>query len=156
MLIGVCLLLVQEHRSFPSIVQWVVFNEGWGQHDTFQVVQYAQSLDASRLFDPASGWVDSEVGNIHILHCAASNCILAVLSRGLRIATRSSRSFDIPWKQRPKLKLREYTRGMMDLHEQESPDEGYIPGRVSPLCVYAYWRCEDMRQYVGLTRRCQH
>lgn len=74
---------MQEHRSFPSIVQWVVFNEGWGQHDTLQVVQYAQSLDASRLFDPASGWVDSEVGNIHILRCTARD--LAVQSRGLRL-----------------------------------------------------------------------
>ena len=76
---------MQEHRSFPSIVQWVVFNEGWGQHDTLQVVQYAQSLDASRLFDPASGWVDCEVGNVLTLRCAASNRILAVQSRGLRL-----------------------------------------------------------------------
>ena len=53
---------VQEHRSFPSIVMWVVFNEGWGQYDTQQVVQLARSLDASRLIDPASGWVDAEVG----------------------------------------------------------------------------------------------
>lgn len=53
---------MQEHRSFPSIITWVVFNEGWGQYDSVQTVQLAQSLDASRLVDPASGWVDSEVG----------------------------------------------------------------------------------------------
>ena len=53
---------MQEHRSFPSIITWVVFNEGWGQYDTQQVVSLAQSLDSSRLIDPASGWVDSEVG----------------------------------------------------------------------------------------------
>ena len=52
---------VQEHRSFPSIVMWVVFNEGWGQYDTEKVVQLAQALDSSRLVDPASGWVDVEV-----------------------------------------------------------------------------------------------
>ena len=52
---------MQEHRSFPSIVTWVVFNEGWGQYDTQQVVALAQSLDSSRLIDPASGWVDAEV-----------------------------------------------------------------------------------------------
>lgn len=54
---------MQEHRSFPSIITWVVFNEGWGQYDTQEVVQLAKSLDSSRLFDPASGWVDSEVGS---------------------------------------------------------------------------------------------
>ena len=55
-------VVLQEHRSFPSIVMWVVFNEGWGQYDTQQVVQLAQALDGSRLVDPASGWVDVEVG----------------------------------------------------------------------------------------------
>ncbi len=55
-------MALQEHRSFPSIIMWVVFNEGWGQYDTQQVVQLAQSLDSSRLVDPASGWVDAEVG----------------------------------------------------------------------------------------------
>ena len=54
---------MQEHRSFSSIITWVVFNEGWGQYDTQEVVQLAKSLDSSRLFDPASGWVDSEVGS---------------------------------------------------------------------------------------------
>ena len=43
-------------------MMWVVFNEGWGQYDTQQVVQLARSLDGSRLIDPASGWVDAEVG----------------------------------------------------------------------------------------------
>ena len=56
------LTTMQEHRSFPSIITWVVFNEGWGQYATQQVVSLAQSLDSSRLIDPASGWVDSEVG----------------------------------------------------------------------------------------------
>lgn len=55
-------LLSQEHRSFPCIVTWVVFNEGWGQYDTERVVTYAKLLDSSRLVDPASGWVDAQVG----------------------------------------------------------------------------------------------
>ena len=82
-------------------MQWVVFNEGWGQHDTLQVVQYAQSLDASRLFDPASGWVDSEVGNIHILSCAASNCNLAVQSRGLRFLPEAHGLLSFPGSRGP-------------------------------------------------------
>jgi hypothetical protein len=52
---------MQEHRSFPSIVAYIVFNEGWGQYETGRVTRLAQSLDASRLFDPASGWVDAPV-----------------------------------------------------------------------------------------------
>ena len=26
-----CMVCMQEHQSFPSIVTYVVFNEGWGQ-----------------------------------------------------------------------------------------------------------------------------
>ena len=55
------LVRVQEHRSFPSIVAYIVFNEGWGQYETDRVTRLAQSLDASRLCDPASGWVDAPV-----------------------------------------------------------------------------------------------
>lgn len=25
--------MIENHRSFPCIVQWVVFNEGWGQYE---------------------------------------------------------------------------------------------------------------------------
>ena len=29
--------MVEQHLSFPSIVMWVVFNEGWGQYETERV-----------------------------------------------------------------------------------------------------------------------
>eukprot|EP00891_Asterochloris_glomerata_P008358 jgi/Astpho2/8358/Aster-01423 len=60
--------LIVEHYSHPSIVIYVVFNEGWGQYETQRVTLYAKSLDASRLFDCASGWFDAEVGDLHDMH----------------------------------------------------------------------------------------
>ena len=51
---------VQEHYSFPSIVQMYTFNEGWGQYDTQKVVQFAHALNPSILWGPASGWVDPQ------------------------------------------------------------------------------------------------
>ena len=50
----------QEHLSFPSIIQYETFNEGWGQYDTQRVVRQAKRWDPSRLFDAASGWVDPQ------------------------------------------------------------------------------------------------
>lgn len=50
----------QEHVSHPSIAMYTVFNEGWGQYDTQRVVQWAKSLDPSRLWDAASGWEDPQ------------------------------------------------------------------------------------------------
>eukprot|EP00884_Botryococcus_braunii_P009261 jgi/Botrbrau1/18336/Bobra.0179s0063.1 len=60
--------LIEEHENSPSIIAYVVFNEGWGQYDTERVVQAAQALDPSRLYDCASGWTDFPVGSFVDLH----------------------------------------------------------------------------------------
>lgn len=53
-------LLLQDHHSFPSIVQYYAFNEGWGQYDTQRIVQMGHVLDPTRLWGPTSGWVDPQ------------------------------------------------------------------------------------------------
>lgn len=55
--------IIQQHKSFPSIINYVVFNENWGQYDTKRVVKLAQSQDDTRLFDCASGWNDYPVSS---------------------------------------------------------------------------------------------
>ncbi|WP_402464364.1 LamG-like jellyroll fold domain-containing protein [Isoptericola aurantiacus] len=50
--------IVDEHRSFPSIIGWVVFNEGWGEWDldeTRRIVNDVADQDPSRLVDGHSG-----------------------------------------------------------------------------------------------------
>ena len=49
-------VLIEEHISFPSIVMYVIFNEGWGQYETQRVTRAAMALDPSRLYNCASGW----------------------------------------------------------------------------------------------------
>ncbi|RMF92423.1 MAG: glycoside hydrolase family 2 [Planctomycetota bacterium] len=60
--------MIHEHRNHPSIVMWVVFNEGWGQHDTENRVAFVRSLDPTRLIDNASGWTDKGVGDVLDIH----------------------------------------------------------------------------------------
>jgi hypothetical protein len=55
-------------RNHPSIVMWVPFNEGWGQHDTAKVVDWIKSTDPTRLVNNASGWTDMQVGDVVDLH----------------------------------------------------------------------------------------
>eukprot|EP00930_Biecheleria_cincta_P003538 TRINITY_DN104477_c0_g1_i1.p1 TRINITY_DN104477_c0_g1~~TRINITY_DN104477_c0_g1_i1.p1 ORF type:complete len:712 (+),score=61.76 TRINITY_DN104477_c0_g1_i1:131-2137(+) len=43
-------------KPFPSIVTWVLFNEGWGQSNTAETVSWLRKADPSRLVDAASGW----------------------------------------------------------------------------------------------------
>jgi beta-galactosidase/beta-glucuronidase len=42
----------------PSIIIWVLFNEGWGQYDTIRLSTWLQSYDQDRLINSASGWQD--------------------------------------------------------------------------------------------------
>jgi Glycosyl hydrolases family 2, sugar binding domain/Glycosyl hydrolases family 2, TIM barrel domain/Glycosyl hydrolases family 2 len=51
-------------RNHPSIVMWVPFNEGWGQHDTEKYVARLKQLDPTRLVNNTSGWSDKGVGSV--------------------------------------------------------------------------------------------
>ena len=60
--------MIDAHYNHPSIVMWVVFNEGWGQHDTPRTVEWTKKYDPTRLINPASGWTDYPVGDVIDMH----------------------------------------------------------------------------------------
>ena len=54
-------------RKVPSIVMWVPYNEGWGQHDavlTHTTLDFVKRHDPARLVDGPSGWCDFEGGQV--------------------------------------------------------------------------------------------
>jgi beta-galactosidase/beta-glucuronidase len=60
--------MVRHLHNAPSIVVWVPFNEGWGQHETNDILRWVKSLDPSRLVDGPSGWEDRGYGDIKDIH----------------------------------------------------------------------------------------
>jgi len=60
--------MIDGLRNHPSIVMWVVFNEGWGQFDTKRITEWTKNYDSSRLVNCASGWADRRVGDVHDFH----------------------------------------------------------------------------------------
>lgn len=60
--------VVDALRNHPSIVMWVPFNEGWGQHDTERYVAWLRAKDPTRLVNNASGWTDMHVGDVSDIH----------------------------------------------------------------------------------------
>ncbi|HEX3598904.1 MAG TPA: glycoside hydrolase family 2 TIM barrel-domain containing protein [Lacipirellulaceae bacterium] len=60
--------MIEALINAPSIVVWVPFNEGWGQHDTEKVVEQVKAWDPSRLVDEASGWNDKGSGDLSDMH----------------------------------------------------------------------------------------
>ncbi len=47
--------MVDEHKGITSIVQWVPFNEGWGEYDAGRIADLVKSWDATRLVNHNSG-----------------------------------------------------------------------------------------------------
>jgi beta-galactosidase/beta-glucuronidase len=51
-------------RPHPSILIWVLHNEGWGQFDSRALTERIRLLDSSRLINSNSGWRDMGTGDI--------------------------------------------------------------------------------------------
>jgi len=60
--------LVRNLANVTSVVAWVPFNEGWGQHDTNEILKWVKSLDGSRLVNGPSGWQDRGYGDMMDMH----------------------------------------------------------------------------------------
>ncbi|MEQ9442864.1 MAG: glycoside hydrolase family 2 TIM barrel-domain containing protein [Cyclobacteriaceae bacterium] len=60
--------LMDDFYNHPSIVMWVVFNEGWGQYETARLAEWAQEYDPTRPINAASGWLDMGVGDVSDMH----------------------------------------------------------------------------------------
>ncbi|MFO0888940.1 MAG: glycoside hydrolase family 2 TIM barrel-domain containing protein [Isosphaeraceae bacterium] len=60
--------MIDARENHPSIVMWVPFNEGWGQHDTPQYVDWIRRRDPTRLVNNASGWTDTGTGDVSDMH----------------------------------------------------------------------------------------
>lgn len=58
---------IDQLRNYPSIVNWVVFNEGWGQFGGPRLIDWAKQYDPTRLAE-VSGWMDMGNGDIDDLH----------------------------------------------------------------------------------------
>ena len=60
--------MIDTLHNSPSIVTWVLFNEGWGQYDTARLAAWVKQRDPTRLLDATTGWSDRGVGDMHDLH----------------------------------------------------------------------------------------
>jgi len=59
---------VRNLGNTASVIAWVPFNEGWGQHDTNGILKWVKSLDATRLVNGPSGWEDRGFGDMKDMH----------------------------------------------------------------------------------------
>jgi hypothetical protein len=60
--------MIDHLRFFPCIYCWVPFNEGWGQHDTNDILKWVKESDPTRLVNGPSGWADRGYGDMKDMH----------------------------------------------------------------------------------------
>ncbi len=60
--------MVDQFYNHPSIVNWIIFNEGWGQFDTKRITKEIEEMDESRLITDASGWQHHGEGDLVDVH----------------------------------------------------------------------------------------
>ncbi|MGL6196065.1 MAG: glycoside hydrolase family 2 protein [Thermoguttaceae bacterium] len=60
--------VIPAFSNHPSIVMWVLFHEGQGQHKTDHYSLLIRKLDPTRLVNAASGWKDIGVGQVADIH----------------------------------------------------------------------------------------
>ncbi len=60
--------MLHQLAHFPSIVMWVLHNEGWGQFATQQLTHRIKGIDPTRLVNATSGWLDMRVGDVIDTH----------------------------------------------------------------------------------------
>ncbi|UOQ69802.1 glycoside hydrolase family 2 (plasmid) [Hymenobacter volaticus] len=79
--------MIDRLYSHPSIVTWVVHNEGWGQYNNPRLAAWVKGLDPSRVINAVTGWNDQGAGDFYDIHtyeeepnlpAAKSNRVIAI------------------------------------------------------------------------------
>ncbi|KAM3428230.1 hypothetical protein NHJ13734_008684 [Beauveria thailandica] len=66
-------ILINEHKNYPSILIWVIYNEGWAQlnrppYPEDELTSMVRKLDPTRLVDSVTGWHDHGFGDFSDNH----------------------------------------------------------------------------------------
>lgn len=54
--------------NHPSIVMWVIHNEGWGQYETPALAGWVKAIDPSRWCNAITGWLEQNRGDVYDIH----------------------------------------------------------------------------------------
>ena len=63
-----CRETVSQLSSFPSILYWTIFNEGWGQFESEKLYGIIKELLPDAVIDAASGWFDMGASDVKSIH----------------------------------------------------------------------------------------
>lgn len=60
--------MISTKFNNPSVIMWVIYNEGWGQYNTAAVTDLVMGFDTTRFVNSVSGWTDRGTGHVKDIH----------------------------------------------------------------------------------------
>lgn len=135
--------------NHPSIVTWVIFNEGWGQFDAEKVTEIAREADHTRLLDQASGWFDQKGGDFSSLHEYFRHVKVCPEARATALTEFGGHSFNVPehsmceeiYGYHKCESIQELTGDYVKLIEED-----IVPNIDKGLCVTVYTQLSDIEE----------
>lgn len=147
---------IDQLRFFPSIVTWVIFNEGWGQYETKRVVEWSMNYDKTRLINGVSGWTDRAVGHMNDAHqYPGPGMEPAVLNPGRTIVLGEFGGLGLPVENHlwnPKMRnwgYRTYTTAPELIKEYTKLMHNLYPLRYNGLAAAVYTQTTDVEGEVN-------
>lgn len=143
---------IRHLKSHPSIVTWVIFNEGWGQFHAKTVTRIAREMDNTRLLDQASGWFDQGGGDIRSIHDYFFPLKVKPEKRATALTEFGGYSLGVPghrmyqkvYGYRLYVKKKELTQGYRELIEKE-----VIPNIPRGLSATIYTQLSDVEEEIN-------
>lgn len=60
--------MINRLYNHPSIVMWIIHNEGWGQYESPALGRWVKAIDPSRWVNAISGWLDQNISDVYDIH----------------------------------------------------------------------------------------
>lgn len=142
--------VIEHLRFFPSIVMWVIFNEGWGQFDSIEMANLARQQDPTRWIDHASGWVDQGGFDFQSIHTYTLPIELKDDGRMLILSEFGGYSHPVKGHHSEKVfgyrqyeTQKEYQQAMIDLYETQIIPQKHL---LSGVC---YTQLSDVEEEIN-------
>jgi len=113
--------MIRTHWNSPSIISWVVFNEGQAQHNTKELVADVMSLDPSRIVNQASGGGFHDAGHVLDAHSYPPPACPASTSQILVCGEYGGIGYTIPthtWKTGPTYVMIKNENELLTMYER--------------------------------------
>ncbi len=139
---------VHQLYNHPCIVEWTIFNEGWGQFCADEMYDNLKKLDSSRLIDSASGWFTAKNNDFTSLHVYFKKLKVKPSKKPIFLSEFGGYSYKIPKHSfNPnktygygKFKTKEeFVKAFRNLYQNE-----LLPLREQGLCACVYTQLSDV------------